>query len=176
MNPLAVAIVVNGVLAPSAPPARLVLGHVMVPLAPIVGRFVDRAVIDGDRIVIVRGTHTCRLTIGGTTVICDGRASTASVVPFASAGSAYIAVADIARALQASATYVARTRTLSLVLPRITTLGTPLPFDPLAPQVAPVPVFTPTSPPSTPQPQSSATGVPRPRRTAIPETPSRTPS
>jgi hypothetical protein len=173
VSPLAVALVVNGALVGGAPPARLVLGHVMVPLAPVVARLADRAVVAGDAIAIVRGESGCRFRIGGTQAVCNGRAAPVSVLPFTADGTVFVALADLARAWDATVTYDARTRTAAVVLAPATALRTPQPFDPLAPQAPPTQVFTPSPPPASPRPFE--TGIPHPRRTAIPEVPSRTP-
>jgi hypothetical protein len=172
VTPLGIALVIDGSFAPSAPPARLVLGRVMVPLPAIVAR-VDRAAVRGDAIVLVRGSRACTLRIGGATFVCSGMTRDVTAVPFAAGGTAFVALSDIARAFGGTATYDAQTRTASLTLPPDPTLNTPAPFDPLAPQATPTEVFTPMPPPATPRPLE--TGIARPRRTAIPVIPSRSP-
>jgi hypothetical protein len=171
MNPAAVIVILNGAIVASAPPAHLLFGHVMAPLAPIVTRFTDRAALDGDTITVVRGGTTCVLRVGWDVMACRGIISRLPVAPFGRGGVAYVPLADIARAFGGHVTYDARARIASVDVRPLTDLKTPAPFDPSAPQAAPTAVFTPSPPPATPRPLDS--GSPQPRRTPIPVTPSR---
>jgi hypothetical protein len=173
MNPAAVIIVLNGAVVPSAPPPRLLFGHVMAPLAPVVTRFTERVAIDGDTITLVRGARTCVLHVGWDALECDGVAGPLPVAPFGRDGVAYVPLAEVARAFGGTAAYDARSRILAVTLPEAAVLASPAPFDPAAPQASPTAVFTPSPPPATPRPVEA--GSPQPRRTAIPAIPSRAP-
>lgn len=166
MGPAAVIIVLNGAVVASAPPPRLLFGHVVVPLTPVVTRFTERVAIDGNTITLVRGAHTCVLHVGWDALQCDGTTSPLPVAPFGRDGVAYVPLAEIARAFGGTAAYDARSRILALTLPEPTVLASPAPFDPAAPQASPTTVFTPSPPPATPRPVDA--GSPQPRRTAIP--------
>ena len=52
MIPAAVVVILNGAIVASAPPAQLLFGHVMAPLAPVITQFTERAVLDGDTITL----------------------------------------------------------------------------------------------------------------------------
>lgn len=171
MIPGAVVVILNGAIVASAPPAQLLFGHVMAPLAPVVTRIAERASLDGDTITIVRGDRTCVLRIGSDRMTCDGTSSVLPAAPFGRDGVAFVPLADIVRAFGGSAEYDARARIASLDVQPATDLKTPAPFDPNAPQAAPTTIFTPSPPPATPRPVD--TGSPQPRRTAIPVDPSR---
>lgn len=145
-------VVVNGSIIPSAPPAALVGGRVVAPPA-LVARFADRIDVGDDgTLVATRGTHTCAArSIGATAVL--------------------VALAPLARCLGAEHVgWDARTRTLALTFDGPVVVRTLPPFDAAAPQVAPTTVFTPEPAPATPRIIDS--GMPRPRRTAIPMSPS----
>jgi hypothetical protein len=173
MNPAAVIIVLNGAVVPSVPPPVVLFGHVMVPLAPVVTRFTERVAIDGNTITLVRGAQTCVLRVGVDAVQCDGVTAPLPVAPFGRDGVPFVPLAEVARAFGGAASYDARGRILALELPADTTLASPAPFDPNAPQASPTAVFTPSPPPATPRPLE--VGNPLPRRTAIPAIPSRVP-
>jgi hypothetical protein len=175
MSPAAVIVILNGAIVASAPPAQLVFGVVMAPLAPVVTRFTQRAVLAGDTITLVRNERTCVLRVGSDALTCDGVARTLPVAPFGRDGIAFVPLAAVARALGGVAAYDPHTRIVALDMPPETALNTPAAFDPNAPQATPTVIFTP-SPiplPSTPRPLES--GSPLPRRTAIPAIPSRVP-
>jgi hypothetical protein len=171
MNPIAVIIVLNGAIVASAPPAQLLFGHVMAPLAPVVTRFADSAALDGDTITVVRGKTTCLLRIGWGAIVCNGVARSLPVSPFGRDGVAFVPLAELARSLGGTVTYDARAHTAALAVPPPTDVITPAPYDPSVPQAAPTTVFTPAPPKATPRPADS--GSPQPRRTAIPVEPSR---
>jgi hypothetical protein len=171
MMPGAVIVILNGAIVASAPPAQLLFGHVMAPLAPIVTRFTDRAVLDGDTITLARGDRTCILHIGSNAIVCDGVSQTLPVRPFGRDGIAFVPLAEVARAFDGAAEYDAHTHIAALDVRGPTVLKTPAPFDPSAPQAVPTTIFTPSPPPATPRPVDS--GSPLPRRTAIPVDPSR---
>jgi hypothetical protein len=171
MIPAAVIVILNGAIVASAPPAQLLFGHVMAPLAPVVTRFTQRAALDGDTITLARNGRTCILRIGANTMLCDGVTSTLPVVPFGRDGEAFVPLADVARAFGGTLTYDTRTRIAALGVRPETALKSPPPFDSSAPQAVPTTVFTPSPPPATPRPVD--TGSPQPRRTAIPVDPSR---
>jgi hypothetical protein len=146
---------------------------VMAPLAPIITRFTERAVLDGDTITLVRDGQTCVLRIGSDAFACNGVAHVLPVAPFGRNGVTFVPLAEVVRALGGAAAYDARTHTAALDVPPATVLATPTPFDPAAPQVAPTVIFTPSPAPATPPPPVA--GSPQPRRTAIPVIPSRAP-
>jgi hypothetical protein len=171
MIPGAVIVILNGAIVASAPPAQLLFGHVMAPLAPIVTRFTERAVLDGDTITLARNGRTCVLRIGSDAMLCDGVTIALPVRPFGRDGTAFVPLAEVARAFDGVTEFDPHTRIAALDVHGTTTLRTPEPFDPNAPQAAPTTIFTPTPPPATPRPVDS--GSPQPRRTAIPVDPSR---
>ena len=171
MNPLAVIVILNGAVVASAPPAQLLFGHVMAPLAPVVTRFADRAALAGDTITVVRGATTCVLRIGAAAIVCNGVTKALPVTPFGRDGIAFVPLAELARAFGVTVTYDARARTAALDVRPPTDVKSPAPFDPNVPQAAPTTIFTPSPPPATPRPVD--TGSPQPRRTAIPVEPSR---
>jgi hypothetical protein len=170
---LAIVVVFNGVFAPSAPPVIRLHGHVLAPLGAIVSRIADRVTIDGATLTLVRGAHTCVFRIGAATYRCDAAIRVADVAPVARDGTAFLPLATVVRAFGGAATYDALRGAFAITLPPDRSLVTPPPFDPSAPQAMPTQVFTPQPPPPTPQVIQS--GDPRPRRTAIPATPSRVP-
>jgi hypothetical protein len=177
MSPAIVVVILNGAIVASAPPAQLLFGHVMAPLAPVVTHFTQRAVLDGDTITLVRSDRTCVLHVGSDAITCDGVARTLPVAPFGRGGIAYVPLAEVARALGGVAAYDPHTGIVALDVPPDTVLKTPAPFDPSAPQASPTAIFTPSPVPvpvpATPRPLE--TGSPQPRRTAIPAIPSRVP-
>jgi hypothetical protein len=170
---LAVIVLVNGTFVPSSPPVRRLFGAVMAPLAPVVTRIVERTSLAGDTVTLGRGGRTCAFRVGSPSYVCNGTIRDAGVTPFARDGVVFLPLGAVARAFGGSATYDARTSTVSVIVPPLRTVATPAPFDPLAPRPAPTRVFTPQ--PAPPTPQAVESGEPRPRRTAIPATPSRVP-
>jgi hypothetical protein len=150
-----VTIVVNGTIAASSAPARIRAGRVVAPLTPIVVRLVARAAYDP-------GTATVRIERGGTRMVVP--------VAFVENDMPYVALGPVVRGIGGSAVFDSPTKTLTVLLGPAQTIATPPPFDPALPRVAPTTVFTPSPPPATPR--STESGVPRPRRTAIPALPS----
>jgi copper amine oxidase-like protein len=175
LSPAIVIVILNGAIVASAPPAQLLFGHVMAPLAPIVTRFTERAAIDGDTITLVRQGRTCVFRVGSDAFACDGVGGTLPVAPFGRDGVAYVPLAEVARAFGGAAEYDAHTRIVALDVPPATDLKTPAPFDPNAPSAAPTTVFTPSPSPAPPAARPVDAGSPLPRRTAIPAIPSRVP-
>ena len=147
-----VTVVVNGSFVPSVPVASLRDAHVVGPLG-LVARFAER--IDG----APDGTVTARR---------GERACTAR--PLAGSDPALVAIAPLARCLGAHVAWDDRTKTLLLAFDGPVEVRTLPPYDPNAPRAAPTTVFTPE--PGPPTPRVITTGSPRPRRTAIPVTPS----
>lgn len=152
---MVVTIVVNGAIVPSFAPARIVEGRVVGPVAPVVAHLASRAAY---------------LPAEGKVLI--ERASRRILVPvvFIADETPYVPLAAVVRALGGSAAFDTRTKTMSVVLPEDGEVGTPAPFDPRAPQVAPTTLFTPEPP--KPTPRAIELGRPAPRRTAIPAIPS----
>lgn len=142
-------VLLNGALAPSAPPARVVDGRVLAPPA-LVARIADRVTIAGHVMQARRGDRTCSAQTRGIDEL--------------------VVLAPLARCLGVRVAWHSRGKALSLDLPAPAAARTHAPFDPNAPRVAPTAIFTPE--PAPPTPRVIATGVPRPRRTAIPVTPS----
>ena len=144
-----VTVLINGTPAPSSPPAQLAGGHVLAPPV-LIAKFADRVTTFPD---------------GGLTATRAERACVALPVM-----EHMVALAPLARCLGAHVAWDPQAKTITLAFPTSVDVRTPAPFDVTAPQVAPTTIFTP-EPPS-PTPRAIETGVPRPRRTAIPETPS----
>ena len=144
-----VVVVVDGTFVPSAPPASLRAGRVVVPTI-VLARFADRVERAPDgTVVALRGDRRC------------------VVHPLVESDPPLVELAPLARCL--GATHVAfdtRAKALSIAFPPRATVATPAPFDPAVPQVSPTTVFTPE--PAPPTPRVIDTGSPRPRRTAIP--------
>ena len=155
LAPAVVTIVVNGLLVPSSAPPRIDAGHVFVPLAPVVTGLATRATIHPDDGTVVIERADRRITVP--VVFVEG------AVP-------YLRFATLVQALGGTVHFDAATKTLEVVLHETTSLATPLPFDPRAPQVAPTTIFTPEPP--KPTPRVIFTGPPVPRRTPIPARPS----
>lgn len=143
-----VGVVVDGENVPSAPPAHVEGGQVVVP-AIVVAKLADRVLTFPDGSVnAIRGARDC-------------------VGP---AIRGFVPLAPLARCLGAHVTWDAQAKTIALAFDAPQPLRSHPPYDPSAPRVAPTAVFTPEPP--RPTPRAVATGVPRPRRTAIPATPS----
>jgi len=152
---LTVAVVLNGAILPSFAPAELDAGRVVAPLETIVAALSTSATYaPGARAIeLVRDGHRFEVA-----VVCVRD------------GTPYVLLAPLVRELGGSVRFDTQTKTIAISLTRDRRLGTPAPFDPRAPQVAPTTIFTPEPP--RPTPRAVATGVPQPRRTAIPAVPS----
>lgn len=143
-----VAVVVDGMLVPSAPPATLSDGRVVAPL-DVVARIAERVDVAPDGVISAqRGTHRC---------VARPRGATPALV----------LLAPLARCLGArDVHWDSPTKMLALFFDGPVTIRTLPPFDPNAPRVSPTTVFTPE--PGPPTPRAIVSGSPRPRRTAIP--------
>ena len=137
-------IVINGALAPSAAPAQLVAGRVVAPPA-IVTRIARSVIIDAQGRTL--------------TAMRDGRTCTAAISADA------VVLAPLARCLGADVAWDPAARVVAIAFSP-EALRSHAPFDASAPQVVPTTLFTPE--PAPPTPRAVSTGIPRPRRTAIP--------
>lgn len=166
----AVVVLLNGILIPAVPPAELIAGRVMVPVMPVITRFVERVSVDefGAIRIEARG-HRCTLRVGVAEAACDDRLRPLELAPYRRDGVVFIPLGDVARAFGGEVTYDAASGTAAVSLAPDRRLETPAPFDPGAPQVAPSAVFTPQ--PASPTPRPTEGANPRPRRTAIPVPP-----
>jgi hypothetical protein len=147
-----VAVVIDGAIVPSVPTATLAMGRVMAP-PELIARFATRVQILADGALVVERNGR----------ICTARGQLGDDL-------VRVPLEPLVRCLGGSSVWDERAHTLSITFARSTVVATPAPFDPSAPQVVPTAVFTPE--PASPTPRAIATGSPRPRRTAIPVTPS----
>jgi len=164
-----IVVLLNGVLVPAVPPALLVAGSVMVPVAPIVTRFAERVAVDpsGDILIEARG-HRCQFRVGRAVAACDGRNTALEFAPFIEDGTAFVPLGDIARALGGEVSFDRASGTAELRLEPLHRLETPPPSG--APPGGPDPALTPGPGPTTPSPEPLSS--PRPRRTPLPALPS----
>ncbi len=131
--------------------AYLAGGRVFAPVAPLLTGLVDRLWLEGDTLVVERGDRRIRIRL---------------VPPLgAPLDATYVAAGPVLRALGASVHYEAKERRLVVAISARDVVTSPTPFNPSVPSVAPTTVFTP-APLSTPRPVWS--GLPYPRRTALP--------
>ena len=114
----------------------------MAPLAPVITRFTERAVISGDTITLERNGRRCVFRIGSDTFMCDGVTGVSPVAPFGRGGVAYVPLAEVVHAFGGAVEYDARTHIVALAVVQDATLRTPAPFNPSAPSVTPTTVFT----------------------------------
>jgi len=145
-----VVVVVDGTFVPTVPPASLRDGRVVAPLA-LVARIADRVdAAPGGTITARRGERAC----AARPVVRDDPEPVFALAPLARClGARHVA-------------WDGANKTLALTFEGPVVVRTLPPFDPGAPQVAPTTIFTPE--PAPPTPRVIDTGVPRPRRTAIP--------
>src|ERR1700734_1671221 len=128
MGPAAVIVILNGAIVASAPPAQLLFGHVMAPVAPVITRFTARAALDGDTITLARGSRTCTFRIGSDAYSCDGVTGTLPVAPCGRDGTAYLPLADVVHAFGGALEYDPHSGVVALDVPPETDLKTPAPF------------------------------------------------
>lgn len=155
ITPATVTIVVNGSILSSFLPARIRHGRVVAPLTPVLSSLATRVMYghSGSTVTVERGGR--RIVVPVVFVEHD--------VPF-------VELAPVVRGIGGSADFDAPRKTLAISFDAPSAIATPAPFDPRLPEVAPHPVFT--APPPPEPPRGLATGIPHPRRTAIPVIPS----
>jgi hypothetical protein len=160
-----VTVVIAGRRIDASHAARLRAGVVVAPLVPFVREIAER--IDGDgsgrRFVIVRGEHRIAIVLGSRLARVDDVPAQLPMAPFTRAGTTYVPLAVVARALGGSVAYDGPSHTFSvtLIARPISEMTPTLNYTP-----PPTPFYT-FTPKSTPQPQATVSGVPRPRRTPI---------
>jgi hypothetical protein len=127
-----------------------------VPVTPVLIRLASRIAYDaaGGIVTLDRGPVHIVVAV----VFVDGGG-----VPF-------VEVGPVARALGESAAFDPVSKTLAISIAADGAIATPSPYVPGAPQVAPTTIFTAAPPP--PTPHATPSGIPHPRRTAIPAQPS----
>ena len=176
MSPAAVIVILNGAIVASVPPAQLLFGHVMAPLAPVITRFTARAALDGDTITLTRGTRTCVFRVGSEAYNCDGVAGTLPVAPLAATRYRVRAVGRSRARLRRGDRVRSARRNCGARRAAGDGTEDAGPVRSGAPSATPTTIFTPSpapAPPATAAPPGAAT--PLPRRTAIPAIPSRVP-
>ncbi len=167
-----VTVVISGRRIDATHAARVRAGVVVAPLVPFVREIAER--IDGDgsgrRFVVVRGDHRIAIALGSRSARVDGAAALLPIAPFARAGTPYVPLAMVARALGGNVAYDGPSHTFAVTL-------IPAPIAAMTPTVdytpPPTPLYT-FTPKQTPQPQATVSGIPRPRRTPIDVGPGRT--
>jgi hypothetical protein len=160
-----VTILIDGSLVAGSRPAHLCENVVMAPVAPYLRDVADRIEIDAEtgRIVVGRAGRSISLDIGSRVLRGAAGIEDLPIAPYLRAGEPLIPLAAVARALGASVSFDAGSKTLSIA-------SVPSPLVSLVPDVAytppakPLEIFTPNP---TPAPKVVVTGIPKPRRTPI---------
>lgn len=147
----AIAVLLDGRPVSAYAPAYVVGGRTYAPLVPYVSRLVDRIAYAGGKLVLSRGSRQYSLRLEPAFPDALDRQ--------------YVALAPMLRALGISVSYDAASHSVDVVLPAPAEVASPQPFDPLAPQVTPHVVFTPTPKPALP---IVWRGPAIPRRTPLP--------
>jgi hypothetical protein len=166
-----VTVVISGRRIDASHAARLRGGIVVAPLIPFVREIAERIDDDGSgrRFVVVRGEHRIAIVLGSRAARVDDAPAQLPTAPFAHAGTTYVPLAVVARALGGNVAYDGPSHTFAVTL-------IPRPIAAMTPTVnytpPPTPFYT-FTPKSTPQPQATVSGVPRPRRTPIEVNPGR---
>jgi hypothetical protein len=155
VTPGAVTIVVNGSIVASVMSSRIAAGRVFAPLAPIVVRLASGVSYDAVAATITIERNGLRIVVPAAFVEND--------MPFVELG-------PVVRRLGGRAAFDNRTKTLAITLRAAFPIATPAPFEGASPQAEPTTIFTPAPP--LPTPRAIVSGLPRPRRTAIPVIPS----
>jgi len=155
VTPAAVTIVINGSVVASVMASHIAAGRVFAPLTPIVVRLVSGVSYDAATATITIEQNGVRIVVPTAFVEND--------MPFVELG-------PVVRRLGGSAAFDNRSKTLAITLRRTLPIATPAPFEDASPQTEPTTIFTPAPP--LPTPRAIESGVPRPRRTAIPASPS----
>lgn len=155
---LVVTVLLGGAPVSASRPARIVDGYVMVPLDPFVRRVAQLVRIDREAgtVVVERDARSLVLRLGPEAIATDD-------------GTVYVRLAPVVRGLGGTVTFDAVRKVAAIEMPEARPLVTPTPFDPNDPSVAPRRIFTP-EPTVTPRPTTS--GIPQPRRTPVPVSPS----
>lgn len=125
--------------------------RIFAPVDPLLTRLADRIWVEGDWLVLQRGSRLVRVAL--------------TAPPGTPLDGTMVAIGPVLRALGASLRYDAAGRRLLVRLPHGRPVVSPTPFDPAQPSAAPAAIFTP-DPPVTPRPVW--TGSPLPRRTPLP--------
>jgi len=159
----AVTVIVGGAVVEGSTPATIRAGVVVAPISPYARRIAERIVSDpgGTRFVFERAGRTFSVVVGSPFARSADAAETLPIAPYVRAGTAFIPLAAIARALGAEVAYDAPSRTLSIEL-QPAPLATMTPYVPASPLPQPLVTFAPTA---TPAPAVQVTGIPKPRRT-----------
>lgn len=169
LGALIVTVLIDGLPIEASIPAVLSASTIVAPLDPFVRRLARR--IEFDRatgaIRIVGDGCTAELAIGDRTLRGDSKVARLPIAPFVRDGQPQIPLAAVARALGASVSYDARSRTVEIIEAPAPALASPLPQP--VPAGPPRATFTP-QPIATPRPVVS--GIPQVRRTPIEERPS----
>jgi hypothetical protein len=155
--PAVVTILLNGSLVTSVVPARIAGGRVVVPLTPVAIRLAARVAYDPL-------SETVTFEAGGRRIVVPV-AFIADDVPF-------VAVGPVVTGLGGSLAFDTPTKTLAIALASSDPIATAPPFDRSLRRVDPRTVFTPAPTSAPARPRAVESGLPRPRRTAIPVTPS----
>ena len=164
-----VIVVLNGVPLPAVPPAQLVAGRVMAPVAPVVTRLVRRVAVESfGAIVLEARGHRCTFRVGWATAACDDRFEPLESAPYERDGTVFLPLGDVARVLGGTLSFDPASGTAQLRLAPEHELVTPPPSG--APPGGPSPALTPGPTPTPNRPEVGPS--PRPRRTPLGALPS----
>ena len=169
---LAISIVYDGRLVPSARAPRLVAQTTMVPLRPYITRLSARISVDPRRCTISIGSGSRAIVMHVGSLRAQGAAGTMALraAPFVADHAIYVPLAVVARELGASVWYAPASHAVFVEFEAAHPLASMTPFNSNEPSIAPTRLFT-AQPTRVERPV--VRGTPHPRRTPIPATPSR---